>query len=422
MVNEELLQELRKKICALEDAVLYGIISLEDAEKQISMNIENYIQKEFDKYNIELKCAYTEANNTWRIRVPKRVQTVLSLKSQYYGSTKKIVLKKLYDDLNGKRQKNITLLELFDEWYNIERVNDIDVEESTRTKDLQYRKWIEEKTNLANCPVKTISTAELNKEFKNMTKGRTLSATSFGNFKTVLNLMFDYAVEQEIVEHNISRELKTSAYKFKVQSNSINDVFTSEEIAKLWRYMIEKNTVYSLACALAFCLGCRIGEIKALRWENINFERRYITINAEVVTDGKYANQQKLKEHTKSGLTEGNRDISFFDDAYITLQRIKEKGCDEEFLFLGKTGKFLLTQECNKNIKEACEALGIKYMSSHKIRKWAATEALRNGMDEVSLMYTFGWKNRQTADHYIKTARTSQAQQQVMSKVYSKTL
>ena len=292
----------------------------------------------------------------------------------------------------------------------------------TTNKDRAYfDKWLKD-TPLALKPMRDITVNDMHTLFKKFTQGRQLTKSRFGNFKSMLNILFDYAVVYGAIEHNIVREIRCAQYKCKPQKNAVSDVYTTDEINRLWHYMIEKNTVYSLAYALSFCLGCRIGEIKALRWSNIDFNRRIVNISAEVVITGLYANEQALCDHTKSGLTEGNREIPFFDDGYTTLMKIKELHCDEEFLFLGKTGKFLLTQEINNNIKDACEELGIVYRSSHKIRKWAATEACRNGMDEVSLMYTFGWKDRQTAQHYIKSGRTQQAQLDVLSKVFDKSV
>lgn len=414
-----MLKEIKEKIKALEIAKSCGIISFEDAEQQLKMNIEKYIKETFENLNVELKIAYLESNNMYRVRIPKKIQTVYFLNPQYFGASEAIVLKKIYDDLEGKKIANATLEEVFEKWRAI-RIADPDVANDTVNKDRQYfEKWLAGNP-LSNKPMRAITVQDLHTLFKSITEGRQLTKSRFNNFKSMLNILFDYAVICGAIEHNVAREIRAGQYKCKPSKNSISDVYTTDEINQLWKYMIEKNTIYSLACALSFCLGCRIGEIKALKWSDIDFNRRIISINSEVVTSGSSANQQALCEHTKSGLTEGSRELPFFDDGLLTLLKIKELAIDENFLFLGKTGKFILTQEVNDNIKTACKELGIIYRSSHKVRKWAATEACRQGMDEVSLMYTFGWKDRQTAQHYIKAGRTQQQQLAVLSKVFAK--
>lgn len=397
----------------------YGIISRKDADIQIVMNLENYIKEQFQQYDVDLKINYLESNNMYRVRVPKKLQDAYNLKAQYFGASEKNVLQKIFDIMYTDRKSKATIKEVFDAWH-LERVSDPDVSSNTNYKDqLGYDTWIAG-TKIESIPMRNITIDDLNALFKSITKDRNVTKSRFNNFKSSLNLLWDYAVgDYRACDHNIARELKGTRYKFKPSKNSVSDVYTTEEINRLWRYMMEKNTVYSLACALAFCLGCRIGEIKALRWSDVDFNKRIISIRSEVVAVG-YSNDQKLKAQTKSGLTEGNREIPFFNDGYDTLMRIKDLHCDKDFLFLGKTGKFILTQEINANIKSACDALGIAYYSSHKIRKWAATEAIRQGMDEVTLMYSFGWKDRQTVQHYVKAGRTSQTQMAVLSKVFDK--
>lgn len=110
-------------------------------------------------------------------------------------------------------------------------------------------------------------------------------------------------------------------------------------------------------------------------------------------------NDVDVSNETTTRDQQGNRELPLVDDAITVLQLIKDKNCDDKFLFLGKTQKYILTQEFNDNIKEACTNLNIPYKSSHKVRKWAVTESLRQGMDEVSMMYTYGWKNVDTINH-----------------------
>ena len=119
------------------------------------MNIEKYIREQFFKYGAELKINYLQSNGTYRIRVPKSIQDSLNLKQQYYGSTKQIALKKIFDELGYINLTNITLKELFDEWHE-ERCLDIDISLETTTKDEQlFRKWIQENSSLANRLVKS---------------------------------------------------------------------------------------------------------------------------------------------------------------------------------------------------------------------------------------------------------------------------
>ncbi|MCR4755582.1 MAG: tyrosine-type recombinase/integrase [Lachnospiraceae bacterium] len=69
-------------------------------------------------------------------------------------------------------------------------------------------------------------------------------------------------------------------------------------------------------------------------------------------------------------------------------------------------------------MKDACKAVGIDYLSTHKVRAWAATEAAKRGMDEVTLIRTFGWADIDTAKSYIRIARSESAQKEVMEDIF----
>ena len=59
---------------------------------------------------------------------------------------------------------------------------------------------------------------------------------------------------------------------------------------------------------MQFCLSCRVSEVKALYWSDIDFDKKLVTIQREVV-DGENG-EQIIKNQTKSGLSEGNRDFT----------------------------------------------------------------------------------------------------------------
>ncbi len=159
------------------------------------------------------------------------------------------------------------------------------------------------------------------------------------------------------------------------------------------------------------CLGCRVGEVKALHWSDIDFKKKTIYIHREVVNCG--INAQTEKDHTKSGMTEGNRELPLVDEAHAILCRVRAMGIDDDHVFLGKAGQYLTTGSINAHLMAACEHVGVKYSSSHKIRVWAATASVQHGADEVTAMYAFVWKDRETMQKYIRAGRTEIAKQAV---------
>lgn len=156
------------------------------------------------------------------------------------------------------------------------------------------------------------------------------------------------------------------------------------------------------AIIMQFCLGCRVSEVKALYWSDIDFERKLVYIHREVV-DGENR-EQIVKDQTKSGLSEGNRVLPLTERAKRVLDSIP-KPENKDSLIFHKDYKPLRTQTINSHLLDTCRKLGVRYFSTHKIRAWGITEALVSGMDQASIMRIAGHASPQTMRHYVRTAR-----------------
>ncbi len=394
-------------------AVYYGIISQEDADKQQIMYLEKEIKKEFDGVSgVELKITFCVSNGMYKIRVPKGIREKYKLKKTQYTSKEKLgVLKVLYCDMFGAGEAT-TLSAACLEWIR-ERELDPDVSATTKRHDKEYYNKYIAPDPIGIRKIGSISVSDWDEFFKKLTQGRKMYRQSFTNVKSFLNLVNDFAVRRGYARHNNCREINPGAYKYMV-SKKRSKIFTKTEIVDLYNYLREKDNIYDLCLALHLCFPCRIGEIKALLRSDVDLDNRKLYICKEVIMNDSYG--QELADHTKSGLEEGNR-VLYIPDAAIPVFKKIFAQTDSEELFLGKTGKWLLTQELNQHMKDACNALGIAYLSTHKTRAWFATEAAKIGMDEVTMTRTFGWKDRDTAKEYIRTARTETAQKEAIEQI-----
>ncbi len=156
------------------------------------------------------------------------------------------------------------------------------------------------------------------------------------------------------------------------------------------------------AIIMQFCLGCRVSEVKGLYWSDIDFDKILVYIHREAV-DGENG-EQIVKDQTKSGLSEGNRELPLTERAERVLNSIPRPE-DKESLIFHKDYKPLRTQTINSHLLDTCRKLGIRYLSTHKIRAWGITEALASGMDQASIMRIAGHASPQTMRHYVRTAR-----------------
>ena len=108
-------------------------------------------------------------------------------------------------------------------------------------------------------------------------------------------------------------------------------------------------------------------------------------------------------EHTKTGHDSGVRLLPLTDRARGILDRVrKEHGDKGDYIFCSKNGKFLYETPFGKHLRQACEAAGVEYRSSHKTRFWAVSSLASQGASAQDLMEIAGWSSTQTALHYVR--------------------
>ena len=152
-------------------------------------------------------------------------------------------------------------------------------------------------------------------------------------------------------------------------------------------------------------------EHEALKWSDVFLEDKLIMITHMIDIDNNYC------EYNKSHETEGMHELDLSDRAIMILEKIKSKnyGFRDDFIFLGKNENYLLTEYCNKNIHRACKALVInKNFTTHDCRRYAATQAALRGMSTAALQNAFGWKDKDTAEHYVQVAAAKKEQKRVL--------
>ncbi len=370
-----------------------------------TMQKETFIKKVLNLE--ELPIRHYPKSRYWMIKIPAAVlkQGGLGIPSKVYGKDRDVVIDKLFDIFiklgNSGNSGKVTLANLFDEFIT-DREADPDFAAHTARKNRSDWNTFYKDKHISNVPVGAITPADLYAHFKSMTAGRKMTRHAFGNAKGLLNQLFDLAYEKNLVTSNICRQLSTRRLKFKPEACKQDQVYTREERDTIVNHLDGSENVYDKAIIMQFCLGCRVSEIKALYWSDIDFDRKLVYIHREVV-DGENR-EQVIKDQTKSGLSEGNRVLPLTERAERVLNSIPKPENKDSIIF-HKDYKPLRTQTINSHLLDTCRKLGVRYFSTHKIRAWGITEALASGMDQASVMRIAGHASPQTMRHYVRTSR-----------------
>ena len=258
---------------------------------------------------------------------------------------------------------------------------------------------------LASMRIGEVKVSAIKKHYKLLTAHGAITRKTLNNAKTILNHVFDYAVDNDCVPYNVARSVNTRDLHCKDVDNELK-VYTNAERDKIIAQAMLEDDVFARAIILMFCSCTRIGEIRALKWEDVDLDGKTMYIHREIVRQ-KDANGHEIYtcvNHTKSGLKEGNRTQPLSDKAIEVLKAQRRSNPFGEFVFLYKDAP-LVTNTINHHLLRICERADVEYMSSHKIRFWSVTNMYANGMPQADIQRMAGHADPATTNHYKRIAR-----------------
>lgn len=97
--------------------------------------------------------------------------------------------------------------------------------------------------------------------------------------RSVLYGIMSYAIEGEIISHNPVSHVNFKQFTYKPVEVQSDKVFSHDDTSKLLNYLKYINEPYSLAIQLSFYLFIRVGETKAIRWEDVDYNKRIVYLH-----------------------------------------------------------------------------------------------------------------------------------------------
>jgi integrase len=391
-----------------KDVAIYNM-TLEKLQKEVMAIVESYIRKG-SKF-----VYYCPSKNQYKARIPKAL--LIEGKDAPKCATSELQMwDRLYKYFYG--DDNESLESMATEWFK-ERKEDPDV--SSKTYDRNENTWNKYYRNnpITTIPIKKLTAKRIFDFYKSFTAGRAISRAELGNIKGIMNMILDYAVVNDKIDCNVAKSVSTKSLKCKIVNNK-DKVYTPEERKALLNYLKSiPQSVYSLGIMLMFCLDVRIGELKALRWSDYNEEKGQIYIHKQIVDrkdqNGKWC--QIELDYTKSG-EDGDRWLPVSKTAKSLLSQLKLLSENSEYILTNQAGTTIKTNKFNEYLKKYCEACGVRYLSSHKIRFYAVTEQAKVGTDLLTIQHYSGHRCKSTTLHYMRNASNEAVADEKWEKVF----
>ena len=143
---------------------------------------------------------------------------------------------------------------------------------------------------------------------------------------------------------------------------------------------------------ILICLntGLRVGEVCALRWENIDFETRRIHVEKTIERIySKEENKTIVIIDTPKSIT-SVRTIPINSKLYNILKQIRGKSKKTDFVLTGSSEHYVEPRNYQYYLKEILKRSKVKKYKFHTLRHTFATNFIEAGMDIKSLSEILG--------------------------------
>lgn len=314
----------------------------------------------------------------------EKVVTINGKKKHFYSSaeTEKLA-KRDFDrqllNYTETESKGKLFFEVADEWFTIkEKV----IEYNTYRR---YKRYIAQvKEFLGDRYIKTLSAHDIDLVLNTMARQQ-YSTKTIKDFLSIIKMIFKYAKKQGYISENISLECEAIAGIPKQDRTPITD----EEQQKLRSYL---NCTFGTLAYFFVYTGLRKGEALALKWKDIDFQEKTISVNKTLYYVG---NKPYVKDCTKTKA--GMRSVVLLDNLAEVLKPLK--GNSDEFVF-NYNGNPYSNAYYNRHWEKFQKESGIT-TTAHALRHTYATLLFEMGVDEKDAQELMGHSSIQiTHDIY----------------------
>lgn len=251
-----------------------------------------------------------------------------------------------------------------------------------------------------------ITVYELEKFYNDLRKTKSLNPDSNGNHNllseavvrhqhSLLCVMLNTAVKWDFINFNPCLKLT----KPPTVTRKEMKFYDEEELKKLFQHLEYEDLTFKTAIYLLTLGGMRRGECLGLFWENIDFEKKTITIKNNLLNireKGVYLDTPKTKK--------SKRTISLPDICFDLLKKLKAKQelekemfsndwMDTEFVFKDEYGNYYNPSRLSRQWVLFQKRHNLKHIRLHDLRHTCATYLLSHNVPIATVSKKLGHSN-----------------------------
>lgn len=219
---------------------------------------------------------------------------------------------------------------------------------------------------------------------------RPLSAKTQLEYHRFIHTVLDQAEKEMIVAYNAAAK----ATPPKPEKKEVN-YFQADEISAILEALEDEPIKWRVFVHLLMVTGCRNGEIAGLRWEKIDFEKRQIKIDTQLLytpEKGIYENATKTGDTRLLALpTETIALLREYRAWYNELRLINgDRWQNSGFLFVQDDGKPIMPSSPGAWLNRFYKRHNLPKINPHAFRHTVASVLIHSGTDIVSVSKRLG--------------------------------
>ncbi|CCJ32845.1 tyrosine-type recombinase/integrase [Caloramator australicus] len=333
------------------------------------------------------------------------------IRKEFYGKSKKEAEAKRDEYLNGIRNglnvdfKNASLGELFHLWlFEIVKMR---TKPSTFERyEGIYRNYIKNSPlyGLRLCDIKSLQIQRYYNELFTIGK----SSSIIKNLNKLLKAFFNYALSEGYILKNPCSGKGIVIPKndqIEIENEEEINVFTNEEIDR-FKKALENNRLKALFL-LALGTGLRQGELLALKWSDIDFDKKELKVQRSIKKVSLINNDasREIKTIIQVPKTKGSlRTVPIPSSLIPVLKEHKQKQAlekikagpsynDNDFVFTTELGNNIDVRNLIRAYKRVLKKANIPYRKFHNLRHTYATKLFEAGVPLKTVSELLGHSN-----------------------------
>lgn len=245
-----------------------------------------------------------------------------------------------------------------------------------------------------------------------------LSCKTVKNIRGVLSSAYEYALENCYVNENPVLRSRMPSFPHSIKKDVPE--YNAQQVRKLLLFAKENDSHIYIFLLLALYTGLRKGELLALTWDDVDYDKKLLRVNKSRTGSRKAITAQITTPKTESS----NRKIPL-NDTVLEALKVEKKRQDEYSAMLGngydKSSSFIIRtvlgkpyvnlSAINRVVNRLTEKAGLPHCTIHGFRHSVASILDDNGVPIQDISVLLGHESVQTTERiYINRRKTAKAE------------